>query len=421
MDESYRYFVGIDWATEKHDVCVVDGNGQKVLERQVEHRGDALQILFDELSKLVENHPERVAIGIETPRGALVESLVERGFHVYAVNPKQLDRFRDRHTVAGAKDDSLDSFVLGDSLRSDRALYRRVRVDDPVIIQLRELSRASEDLVIEQGRLNNQLRDQVHRLLPQLLTLSPAADEPWLWDLLGLVASGSEPERIRPTQVARILKVNRIRRLEVDEVLAKLRESAPWTTQGMRQAVRAHIALLLPRLRVTLQQARDCEKQVQSLLDELAGPEPGKDEIREHRDVAIILSLPGAGTKVTATMLAEASQPLAERNYHVIRTQGGVAPVTKSSGKRSKSRGFVHMRYSCNGRLRNALFFWAKGAIARDEACKSYYAALRQRGHQHARALRSVADRLLRILFAMLESRTLYDPTRAKRLSPVTQ
>jgi transposase len=369
---------------------------------------------------LAEGHPEQVAIAIETPRGALVESLVERGFHVYAVNPKQLDRFRDRHTVAGAKDDSLDAFVLGDSLRTDLARYRRVKVDDPVIIQLRELSRASDGLVSEQGRLHNQLRDQVHRILPQLLTLSPAADEAWLWDLLDLVASGSEPARIRPTQVARILKVNRIRRLEADEVLAQLQQPAPWTTPGTRQAVRAHIALLLPRLRVALQQARDCDKQIQVLLDELAGPEPGKDEIREHRDVTIIQSLPGAGRKVTATMLAEASQPLAERNYHVTRTQSGVAPVTKSSGKRSKNRGFVHMRYACNGRLRNALFYWAQAAVSRDEACKAYYAGLRQRGHEHARALRSVADRLLRILFAMLESRTLYDPAHANRLSPAT-
>jgi len=420
MEDSYRFFVGIDWATEKHDVCVVDVGGQKVLERQVEHRGDPLRVFFEELLTLAEGHPEQVAIAIETPRGALVESLVERGFHVYAVNPKQLDRFRDRHTVAGAKDDSLDSFVLGDSLRTDRALYRRVKVDDPVIIQLRELSRASEGLVSEQGRLHNQLRDQVHRILPQLLTLSPAADEAWLWDLLDLVASGSEPARIRPTQVARILKVNRIRRLEADEILAQLQQPAPWTTPGTRQAVRAHIALLLPRLRVTLQQARDCDKQIQVLLNELAGPEPGKDEIREHRDVTIIQSLPGAGTKVTATMLAEASQPLAERNYHVTRTQSGVAPVTKSSGKRSKSRGLVHMRYACNGRLRNALFYWAQAAVSRDEACKAYYAGLRQRGHEHARALRSVADRLLRILFAMLESRTLYDPAHANRLSPVT-
>jgi transposase len=49
-----------------------------------------------------------------------VEVLVERGFHVFAVNPKQLDRFRDRHMVAGAKDDRRDALVLADSLRTDQ-------------------------------------------------------------------------------------------------------------------------------------------------------------------------------------------------------------------------------------------------------------------------------------------------------------
>ena len=59
--------------------------------------------------------PQRVAVAIEVPRGAIVEGLVERGFHVFAINPKQLDRFRDRHSVAGAKDDRRDAFVLADS------------------------------------------------------------------------------------------------------------------------------------------------------------------------------------------------------------------------------------------------------------------------------------------------------------------
>src|SRR5215813_1944909 len=86
-----------------------------------------------------------------TRRGAVVETLVERGFHVYAINPKQLDRFRDRHSVAGAKDDRRDAFVLGDSLRTDRDCFRRVRLDDPVVIQVRELSRVDEDL----GRENS--------------------------------------------------------------------------------------------------------------------------------------------------------------------------------------------------------------------------------------------------------------------------
>ena len=62
---------------------------------------------------------ERVAVGIEVPRGALVELLLERGAAVFALNPKQLDRFRDRFSVAGAKDDRLDARVLRSAVQTD--------------------------------------------------------------------------------------------------------------------------------------------------------------------------------------------------------------------------------------------------------------------------------------------------------------
>jgi transposase len=420
VENHYRYFVGIDWATECHQICVMDEGRQVVAERQVKHSGEALRALFDELTALAEGRPEQVAVGIETPRGALVESLVERGFHVYAINPKQLDRFRDRHTVAGAKDDRLDGFVLADSVRTDRALFRQVRVDDPLILQLRELSRASDGMKVDLGRLSNQLREQIHRLLPQLLELSPAADEHWVWDLAELLCSTEDPAHLRPTQVNRVLKTNRIRRVGAEEVLAKLRQEPPWTTPGTRQAVRAHIRLLLPRLRVAAQQLKDCERQIELLLESLAD-QPAASEIREHRDVRILQSLPGAGKVVVATMLAEASQPLAERNYYMLRSQAGIAPVTKATGKRSKDRATVVMRYGCNVRLRNAFHYWASGAVQNDERAKAHYTTLRHRGHTHGRALRGVADRLLSILIAMLNDCTLYDPSRvAKRLTPAT-
>jgi transposase len=72
------------------------------------------------------------------PNGPVVEALLERRFRVHAINPKQLDRFRDRFTVAGAKDDRRDAHVLADSLRTDRHAFRQVSVDDPVIVELRE-------------------------------------------------------------------------------------------------------------------------------------------------------------------------------------------------------------------------------------------------------------------------------------------
>jgi hypothetical protein len=166
----------------------------------------------------------------------------------------------------------------------------------------------------------------------------------------------------------------------------------------------------VPRLRTTPEQNRACQGQVELLIEELAEAPP-EGEIREHRDdVRIIQSLPGAGTAVVATMLAEASQPLAERNYHVLRSQGGAAPVTKSTGKRSKARATVVMRYACNDRLRNASFYWAQSSVQRDPAAKKHYAGLRERGHTHGRALRGVADRLLRILVAMLKTGTAYNP-----------
>ena len=145
MSEQYRFWVGIDWATQAHQVLVLDA--ERVLkERAVEHTGQALGAFADWLGELSGGKLGNVAIAIEVPRGAVVETLVERGFHVFAINPKQLDRFRDRHTVAGAKDDRRDALVLATSLRTDERAFRRVELDDPVVIQLRELSRADDDL-----------------------------------------------------------------------------------------------------------------------------------------------------------------------------------------------------------------------------------------------------------------------------------
>ena len=60
-----------------------------------------------------------VGVAIETPRGPVVESLMERGIAVHSINPKQLDRFRDRLSPAGAKDDRRDARVLASALRTD--------------------------------------------------------------------------------------------------------------------------------------------------------------------------------------------------------------------------------------------------------------------------------------------------------------
>jgi len=128
--------------------------------------------------------------------------------------------------------------------------------------------------------------------------------------------------------------------------------------------------------------------------------------------VDILRSLPGVGRIVLATLLAEASQPLAERDYHALRNLGGVAPVTKNSGKRRGNRSIVVMRNACSLRLRNALYHWARVASVYEPKSRCAYSELRKRGHSHGRALRTVADRLLAVACAMLRDGTAFDPSR---------
>src|SRR5438876_6666234 len=184
LEPEYQFFVGVDWGSATHVVCVLDREHRRIAERSVPHTGLALNDLADELMTLAPSEPGRIAVAIEVPRGAVVETLLEHGIHVFSLNPKQLDRFRDRHTVAGAKDDRRDAFVLADSLRTDRPAFRRVQLDDPLIVELRELSRLDDDLREELSRLSNRLRAQLHRFCPETLALCPAADEPWFWALL---------------------------------------------------------------------------------------------------------------------------------------------------------------------------------------------------------------------------------------------
>jgi transposase len=412
-DMPYEWFVGIDWGSQQHQVCVLDRDRRRVGERSVDHDGASLARLAAWLWSVSAGQPQRVAVAIEVPRGAIVEGLLERGFHVFAINPKQLDRFRDRHSVAGAKDDRRDAFVLADSLRTDRPSFRRLQLDAPPLLVLRELSRAEETLLEAFRRSANQLRDQLHRFYPQMLQLCSAADESWLWDLIDLAPTPAHVVLLSEEHVQQVLKTHRIRRVKAQEVLTCLQAPALPVAPGATEAAQAHCGFLLPCLRVLAEQLQACSQQVSALLHTLA-QEPG--EGAGPSDVALVQSLPGVGRKITAWLFAEAAQPLAQRDYQVLRTHGGVAPVTRQSGKRRQ----VVMRRGCNPRLRQALYHMARVAMQRDAHFSQVYAALRAKGHRHGQALRTIGDRLLRILMAMLRDRLCYDASRMHR-EPVVQ
>jgi transposase len=406
LSELTRLFVGIDWGSETHHVCVVNSGAEIMEDRKVRQSADSLAEFLQWLSALRGDLAASVVVAIEVPHGAVVEMLLEHGFEVFSINPKQLDRFRDRYFPAGAKDDGRDAFVLADSLRTDQHCFRAVRVSDPRIIRLRELTRLDEELNFCFQRHCSQLRQQLQRYFPHVLQLSSTADEPWIWALLELASTPAKAAKLTVKRIEKLLCQCRIRRIEATAVTAALRGPVFSLSEGTVEAASEHVLMLLPHLRLLHQQRLAVAARIERLLEELNIPQ----ESQPPSDVQVLLSLPGVGRVVTATLLAEAPHLIAERDYHALRAHAGVAPVTRQSGKRAA----VLMRRGCNARLRNALYHWSRVSMQHDPRSREHYHRLRAKGHSHGRALRGLADRLLALLCAMLKSRTLFDPALRK-------
>ena len=404
-----EFFAGIDWGSETHQVCVVDKGGDILGERAFQHSGAGLVEMANWILATTDAQPDAIGVAIEVPHGPVVEAMMERGFTVHALNPKQLDRFRDRWSPAGAKDDRRDAWTLANALRSDDEAFRRLDPQAPETVELREWSRIASDLTRDQTRLVNRARQQLWRYYPEFLEVESNLARPWVRELWNLAPTPEKARRLRARSLANLLKRHRVKKTDAQSVLEKLRDTPLSVAPGTSEAAVAHLQVVWSQLALTGQQLARAYREMDRLTAALPAPtatgeeEPGTPA---QRDVDILNSLPGIGRIVLATLLAEASDAIGRRDYQALRCLSGVAPVTKRSGKSV----LVVRRLAAHNRLQHAVYHWASVAIQHDAVSKSKYAALRARGHRHARALRGVADRLLKVACTMLENRTLFDP-----------
>jgi transposase len=405
------WFAGVDWGSQQHQVCVLDAAGKVVGERAFPHGGAGLAALCGWLVSMADD-PGSVAVAIEVPHGPVVDALLDRGFAVHAINPKQLDRLRDRFSVAGAKDDRRDARIAAAGLRTDRHLFRPVAASDPAVVELREWSRLAEELQQERVRLANRVRQQLWRYYPQLLELADDVAAEWVLALWSMAPTPAKAARLRGATIAKLLRQHRIRRIDAETALGIFRQPAIKVAAGVTEAAVLHLQSLVARLRLANREFHQAERKLDELCTALTRAEA--EEGGPLPDAAILASLPGVGRSTLAILLTEAAGPLGRRDRAALRTLSGVAPVTKRSGKAC----LVVMRYAAQTRLRNAVFHWARVAVLNDPKCRGRYEALRARGHSYGRALRGVADRLLGVACVLLQRRVLFDPDHGAPVTP---
>lgn len=415
--------VGIDWGADEHEVCVNVRGEPRPRRLRVRHEGAEVAKLFDELAGLSANAAD-IWIGIETPHGALVDAALDRGMSVFAINPKQLDRFRDRYCTSGKKDDKTDAYVLARTVLSDTDCYRRLEVSAPEYVMLREWSRQRESLVGEQTRLTNRIKEALRRYYPSFLKLG-AIGEGWVRELFRLAPSPKKAGRIRLATIEKVLRSHRIRRLDSDQVRDILRQPPLVVSEGLTDAIVEQVQQSYEQLELVQRQIRASEAEIGRLVSALheahvqAQKHVDKTE-RTPSDVELWMSLDGVGKVVLGTLLAEAHLLIDLRDLQSLRALSGAAPVTKNSGQREnrycpRRNSSVHMRRACSGHLRNAVYHMGRVASVCSPVYKPRYAAMRARGHSHGRACRQIADQILHVAFAMLRDRTLYDRARGSK------
>jgi len=388
-----RYYLGVDWADQTHAVWVVDESGTKITARAVAHTAEGLGEWGRELD---EWRAQGIALwaAIERPDGRVVDVLLDHGVVVYPVNPKALDRARDRFRQSGAKSDPFDARVLADFLRTDHAHLRPLQPSSEAAQELKLLTEDCQRHIRQQTRLVNQLTATLKAYYPRALEVA---------ELTSALAREFLPAYPTPESLTGLTE-RQWQRWARAHRLPEARTADLWAVlQQPQLPVPAHVvrakARLMRSLVEQLMPVVAAVAQYRRAIDDFFASMPAAQWAR---------TLPIGKHGITApTLWARLGDaPGRWESFRHLQAHAGTVPVTKRSGKQQH---VVHFRFACDKALRYVVDQVAFLSLLSSTWARAYYDQQRARGHAHRQALRALGAKWLKIIFVMWERHVPYD------------
>ena len=392
---------GDDWAEDHHDVEVQDQAGRRLGRARLPEGIAGVARLHELIGEHLAGEADRgqVAIGIETERGPWVAALIAAGYTVYAVSPRQVARYRERHGTSGARSDAGDAHALADMVRTDRHQLRTVAGDSEQAQAVKVVARAHQTLIWERHRHMLRLRTALREFFPAALE---AYDDLTAPDVLELLSRAPDPvtaARLSRSQITAALK--RAQRRRAEERAAAIQAALRTVHLAQPPAVAAAYAATV----------RSLTSMITAFNAEIAVMEEQvKECFGQARDAEIYLSQPGLGPVLAARVPGEFGDD--EHRYATAKNRknyAGTSPITRAPGKKKT----VLARYIRNDRLADALHQQAFCALTASPGARAYYDELRRRGQGHHAALRQLSNRLVGILHGCLKTRAAYQENTA--------
>jgi transposase len=388
-----RYYLGIDWADRVHDVCVSDEVGEKIVERKV---AESVEGLAEFGLWLDERRAEGIELwaAIEKPEGRIVDFLLDHGVLVYPINPKALDRARDRFRQSGSKSDPFDAWVLCEFVRTDHLHLRPLRPNTEQAQELKIMARDHHRLVRQKTRLLHQLKVTLKEYYVRPLDLFGDLDTQIALDFLKEYPTPEALGALSYKRWSRFARVHHLSEGRKSELWEGLRRPQLPIPEHVVRAKAQLVEVLVEQLESLVKAVDKYGKEVQRFFASMPVAELAKE-------------LPGgrSGTIVPTLWACLGDAQGRWESFKHLQAHAGAVPVTKRSGKGQ----VVHFRYACNKEIRYAVHWLAFISLRQSEWANAYYRSQRVRGHGHHRALRALGAKWLKILFVMWRDHVPYD------------
>jgi len=385
-----KHYCGIDWASDHHDVSIVNESGREVNKFGIDDDLNGYQTLSNTLKSF---HVE-IPIAIEAKDNLLINFLIAEGYEVYSINPKSAERYKDRYNVAGNKTDEIDSFALADMLRTDMHKYRPLEYSSEKIRKLKILCGEYSKLMKDKNMLESQLYDVLSKYYPITLTLFSSYNCKTLYKLILKYSAYEELRMVSYEDLEKFLKENRYRKAHhIKNVYNKI-QGNDYYALAIFDETFSHTARALVKMLLILE---DEIKEIKDKMTEIT---------TTHPLGTIFYSLPGSGEILAPKLLSiMGDNKKVYLSSSEIQAYSGVAPVTKRSGKSSR----VKFRYACNKEYRNTLTTFAFCSLNWSPWARGYYDKARQNGKRHYESLRLLAYKWTRIIFKLWQTGEMYN------------
>ncbi|MCJ8296202.1 MAG: IS110 family transposase [Colwellia sp.] len=392
----FSVYVGIDWANDKHDLCIQQANSDTRKFKIIKHSANTIN---DWIISLHKQYKGQIAVAVELSKGPIVYALQKYKFvTIHPVNPSMLAQYRKAFSPSGAKDDPTDAELALDLMLNYPKKIKALNMESESVRKLTYLVEQRRRLVEDRRRFSNRLINTLKQYYPHLLDWFSHRGSGMFCDFITRWPNLQKLKRARAGTLRKFFHAYPGRTASCTEQrIVLINQAEPLTLD--KAVIESHQLLavaLANQMLVVVEAIKVFDKEISTLFDTLP-------------DAELYKSLPGTGPCLAPRLLVAMGENRSRfTSASEIQMSAGIAPVTERSGQKC----WVHWRYQCSKFTRQSFIEWAAKSVHQSYWAGIYYQQQRSKGNSHQSSIRSLAFKWIRVLYRCWKTKEPYNESK---------